>query len=303
VKSKSELNYGAYGDYPGQGRHGGYGAVHVQVRFALGLYAGIRPIKSYPNCLSALKGENRKIDFVIFRESVEGLFSSYGGGGVVRDIVAFDTQIITRAGTELASKYCFEMALKRNGRVLDGKKMVTCAHKGNVFRSFAFMQRVFAEVAKKYEGRVEADYSMIDALTLWMTQQPERFDIILSENAYGDIIFDLAASYVGGMGMAPSGDIGEDHAMFQPAHGTASTIAGKGVVNPTAAILSAKMMLDWLGDRFNDDAMHRGARLIDDAVYKTFESGCLTGDVGGKASTRKFSDNVIGHIKKLGSTL
>jgi 3-isopropylmalate dehydrogenase len=105
------------------------------------------------------------------------------------------------------------------------------------------------------------------------------------------------------MGMAPSGDIGEEHAMFQPAHGTAPTIAGKGIVNPTGTILSAKMMLDWLGDRFNDDAMYKGAKLIDDAVYKTFESGCLTGDVGGKASTREFGDNVISHIKKLGSTL
>jgi 3-isopropylmalate dehydrogenase len=272
-----------------------------RMRFDLGLYAGIRPIKSYPNCVSALRGENRKIDFVIFRESVEGLFSSYGGGGVVRDIAAFDTQIITRAGTELAAKYCFEMALKRKGRVLDGKKMVTCAHKGNVFRSFAFMTRVFGEVAEKYKGRVTADYAMIDALTLWMTQQPERFDIILSENAHGDIISDLAASYIGGMGMAPSGDIGEQHAMFQPAHGTAPTIAGKGIVNPVATILSARMMLDWLGDRFNDEALRKGAQLIDDAVYRTFEAGCLTSDVGGKASTREFGDGVISNIRKAAS--
>jgi 3-isopropylmalate dehydrogenase len=275
------------------------GQFMFKMRFDLGLYAGVRPIKSYPNCLSALCGENRKIDFVIFRESVEGLFSSYGGGGVVRDQVAFDTQIITRVGTELAAKYCFEMALKRNGRVLDGKKMVTCAHKGNVFRSFAFMTKVFGEVAKEYEGRVTADYAMIDALTLWMTQQPERFDVILSENAHGDIISDLAASYIGGMGMAPSGDIGEEHAMFQPSHGTAPTIAGKGIVNPTATILSAKMMLDWLGDRAGDAAMHKGAKLIDDAVYETFESGCLTADVGGKASTKEFTDAVIANIKRL----
>jgi 3-isopropylmalate dehydrogenase len=269
-----------------------------KMRFALGLYAGVRPIKSFPGCTSALRGENRKIDFVIFRESVEGLFSSYGGGGVVRDTVAFDTQIITRAGTELAAKYCFEMALKRQGRVLDGKKIVTCAHKGNVFRSFAFMTKVFGEVAKKYEGRVTADYAMIDALTLWMTQEPERFDVILSENAHGDIISDLGAAYVGGMGMAPSGDIGEEHAMFQPAHGTAPTIAGKGIVNPTAAILSAKMMLDWLAERFKDEALHKAAQLIDTAVYKTFESGCRTSDVGGKSSTREFADAVINEIKK-----
>jgi len=275
------------------------GQFMFKMRFDLGLYAGVRPIKSYPNCPSALRGENRKIDFVIFRESVEGLFASYGGGGVVRDLLAFDTQIITRAGTELAAKYCFEMALKRNGRVLDGKKLVTCAHKGNIFRSFAFMTKVFGEVAKKYEGRVEADYNMIDALTLWMTQEPERYDVILSENAHGDIISDLAAAYIGGMGMCPSGDIGENHAMFQPSHGTAPTIAGKGIVNPTGTILSAKMMLDWLGDRNKDAAMNKAASLIESALYKTFESGCLTSDVGGKASTREFGDLVISNIKKL----
>jgi 3-isopropylmalate dehydrogenase len=275
------------------------GHVMFKLRFDLNLYAGVRPIKSYPNCISALRGKNRKIDLVIVRESVEGLFSSYNGGGIVRDIVAFDTQIITRAGTEKAAKYCFEMALKRNGRVLDGKRMVTCAHKGNVFRSFAFMTKVFGEVAKNYEGRVQADYAMIDALTLWMTQEPERFDVILAENAHGDIISDLAASYVGGMGMAPSGDIGEEHAMFQPAHGSAPTIAGKGIVNPTAAIISGKMMLEWLGNRSHDEAMCKGAKLIDNAVYKTFESGCLTSDVGGKALTREFGNQVISNIRKL----
>lgn len=275
------------------------GHLMFKIRFDLGLYAGVRPIKSYPGCPSALRGENRNIDLVIFRESVEGLFSSYGGGGVVRDVCAYDTQIITRIGTEKAAKYCFEMALRRNGRVLDGKKLVTCAHKGNVFRSFAFMQKVFGEVAKQYEGRVDADYAMIDALTLWMTQEPERFDIILAENMHGDIISDLAASYVGGMGMAPSGDIGDDHAMFQPSHGTAPTIAGMGIVNPTATILSGKMMLEWLGNRFQDDAMLAAGKMVDDALYNTFASGYRTSDVGGKASTKEFTDEVINQVKKI----
>lgn len=279
------------------------GHLMFKIRFDLGLYAGVRPIKSYPNCKSALAGHNRKIDFVVFRESVEGLFASYGGGGVVRDVCAFDTQIITRVGTELAAKYCFEMALKRSGRVLDGKKLVTCAHKGNVFRSFAFMKKVFGEVAEQYEGRVAADYAMIDALTLWMTQQPEQFDVILAENAHGDIISDLGASYVGGMGMAPSGDIGEEHAMFQPAHGTAPTIAGQNIVNPTGTILSGKMMLEWLADRAGDEALRKGAKLIDDAVYNTFASGCLTVDVGGTAKTSEFGDEVVSQIKKLAPAL
>lgn len=279
------------------------GHLMFKIRFGLGLYAGVRPIKSYPNCKSALCGTNRKIDLVIFRESVEGLFASYGGGGVVRDLCAYDTQIITREGTEKAAKYCFEMALDRPGRVADGKKLVTCTHKGNVFRSFAFMKKVFYEVAEQYKGRVEADDKMIDALTLLMTQNPEQFDIILAENAHGDIISDLAASYIGGMGMAPSGDIGDDHAMFQPSHGTAPTIAGMNIVNPTATILSGKMMLEWLGKRYNDVALKKGAELIDKAVYNTFDKGIRTGDVGGNASTSVFGDTVVNEIYKLGKEL
>lgn len=144
---------------------------------------------------------------------------------------------------------------------------------------------------------------MIDALTLLMTQNPEQFDIILAENAHGDIISDLAASYIGGMGMAPSGDIGDDHAMFQPSHGTAPTIAGMNIVNPTATILSGKMMLEWLGKRYNDVALKKGAELIDKAVYNTFDKGIRTGDVGGNASTSVFGDTVVNEIYKLGKEL
>ena len=279
------------------------GQLMFGLRFGLGLYAGVRPIKSYPNAKSALCGKNRKIDFVIFRESCEGLFSSYGGGGVVQDVCAYDTQIITRKGTEQAAKYCFEMALDRNGRVQDGKKLVTCTHKGNVFRSFAFMKKVFYEVAEQYKGRVEANDKMIDAITLLMTQYPEQFDVILAENAHGDIISDLGASYIGGMGMAPSGDIGDDHAMFQPSHGTAPTIAGKNIVNPTATILSGRMMLEWLGKRYQDDSLKKGAEILEQAVYNTFDAGIMTGDVGGTASTSEFSDSVISQIEKIGKKM
>ena len=279
------------------------GHLMFKIRFGLGLYAGVRPIKSYPNAKSALAGHNRKIDLVIMRESVEGLFSSYGGGGVVRDVCAYDTQIITREGTEKAAKYCFEMALDRKGRVSDGKKLVTCTHKGNVFRSFAFMKKVFYEVAEQYKGRVEADDKMIDALTLLMTQYPEDFDVILAENSHGDIISDMAAAYIGGMGMAPSGDIGDEHAMFQPSHGSAPTIAGKNIVNPTATILSGKMMLEWLGKRAKDETMLKGAELIDQAVYNTFNAGIMTAEVGGAASTSGFGDAVITEIRKIGKKL
>jgi 3-isopropylmalate dehydrogenase len=268
------------------------GHAMFKLRFDLDLYAGVRPIRLYPGINSILRGHDR-IDFVVLRENCEGLFASYGGGNVVRDSIAFDTQVITRAGTEKISRFGFELALKRNGRVEDGKSVVTCAHKANVFRTFAFMVKVFGEVAGNYAGRVEEDYAIIDALTLWMLQRPEHFDVILTENAHGDIISDMAAAFVGGMGMAPSGDIGDAHAMFQPSHGTAPDITGKGIANPTASILSGRMMLEWLAARCQDEALAAGARLIEDSLIKTFALGCKTVDVEGTASTEEFTREVI----------
>ena len=273
------------------------GHVMFKLRFGLDLFAGVRPIKLYPGVPSALAGHD-KIDFVVLRESCEGLCASYGGGIYCRDYVATDTQVITRMGTEKVSNAAFQLAMSRKGRVKDGRKMVTLADKGNVFRSMAFMRKVFAEVAKKYEDEVQSQNLMIDALALLLVQNPEDFDVILFENMHGDIMSDMAAAFVGGMGMAPSGDIGLEHGMFQPAHGTAPSIAGKNLVNPTAAILSARMMLDWLGDRWRDEALKKGAQVIEQAVTDTFADRVSTRDVGGMASTGDFTDKVIGHIYK-----
>lgn len=274
------------------------GHVMFKLRFGLDLFSGVRPIKLYPGVPSALAG-HENIDLVILRESCEGLFASYGGGIYCRDYVATDTQVITRAGTEKVSEAAFQLALSRNGRLRDGRRLVTLADKGNVFRSMAFMRKVFAEVADKYEGRVWSQNLMIDALALLLVQHPEDFDIILFENMHGDIMSDMAAAFVGGMGMAPSGDIGLEHGMFQPAHGTAPSIVGKEMVNPTAAILSGKMMLDWLGDRSQNAAMKAGANIIEQAVYNTFLGGLRTTDVGGTASTGGFTDEVVKQIYKL----
>ena len=274
------------------------GHVMFKLRFDLDLFAGVRPIKLFPGVPSPL-GNVKNIDFVILRENCEGLFASYGGGIILRDEVATDTQIITRKGTEKVVDYGFQLALKRNGRVSDGKRVVTCADKHNVFRSFAFFRKVYGEVADRYEGQVERDYAIIDALTLWMIQHPEKFDVIVTENMFGDIISDMAAAFVGGMGMAPSGDIGYDYGLFQPAHGTAPTIAGKGIANPTATILSGKMMLDWLGDKYENIAAKEAASLIDKAVFNTFKAGIRTLDIAGSCSTSEFGDEVINQMKKL----
>jgi 3-isopropylmalate dehydrogenase len=277
------------------------GHAMFRIRFGLDLFAGVRPIKLFPNVPSALAGHD-DIDFVLVRESTEGLFASYGGGINLKDQLAADMQIITREGCEKVFNFAFQLAKKRNGRLgegrlSDGKKVVTCTQKANVFKSFAFFKKVFGEVARKYEGEVLADYAFIDAITLYLLQHPENFDVIVSENAHGDILSDMTAAFVGGMGMAPSGDIGLEHAMFQPAHGTAPTIAGKGIVNPTAAILSGKMMLEWLGERHGDSAMLEAAKTLDHGVYGTYKGGIMTSDLGGKSSTSQFADEVIRQIK------
>ena len=274
------------------------GHVMFKLRFDLELFAGVRPIKLYPGVKSGLTDKN-SIDFVVLRENCEGLFASYGGGTYTYDEVATDTMVITRKGSERLFEYAFQLALKRNGRVLDAKKMVTCSAKWNVFRSFAFFKKIFDEIAVKYEGQVMRDYAIIDALTLWMVQQPENFDVIVTENMFGDIISDLAAGFIGGMGMAPSGDIGFKHAMFQPSHGTAPTIAGKGIANPAAAILSGKMMLDWLGEQHNNEDAKRAATLIETAVATTIMHGVKTKDIGGTASTESFGDAVVRSLEKL----
>ena len=274
------------------------GHVMFKIRFDLELFAGVRPIKLYPGVRSGLTDKSA-IDFVVLRENCEGLFASYGGGTYTYDEVATDTMVITRKGSERLFDYAFELAKKRNGRVLDGKKMVTCSAKWNVFRSFAFFKKIFDEIAEKYEGQVQRDYAIIDALTLWMVQQPENFDVIVTENMFGDIISDLAAGFIGGMGMAPSGDIGVKHAMFQPSHGTAPTIAGKGVANPSAAILSGKMMLDWLGEKRQNEAAKKAAALIEEAVAATILQGIKTRDIGGSSSTQAFGDAVVVSLEKL----
>ena len=274
------------------------GHVMFKIRFDLDLFAGVRPIKLYPGIKSGL-ADKKNIDFVILRENCEGLFASYGGGTFTTNDVATDTMVITRKGSERLFDYAFELALKRNGRLLDQKRMVTCSAKWNVFRSFAFFKDIFNEIAKKYEGRVLPDYAIIDALTLWMVQTPENFDVIVTENMFGDIISDMAAGFIGGMGMAPSGDIGFDHAMFQPSHGTAPTIAGKNIANPIAAILSGKMMLDWISERNNNASMKLAANLIEKAIENTLKNGIKTTDIGGTASTVQFGDSVVKSLESL----
>jgi len=218
--------------------------------------------------------------------------SSFGGGSKVGDEVATDTMVVTRKGTSQVADYAFRLAQRRHGRPSDGKKLVTCVDKANVFRSLAFFREVFFDVAKSYPN-ISSDAVYVDAMSLYMVQNPWDFDVLVMENQFGDILSDLGAGLVGGLGLGPSAEIGEEHGLFQPSHGTAPQIAGKNVANPLATILSAAMMFDWLGDKHDDSACSNAATALENAVAELLrDSDVRTPDIGGKSSTTEVANAV-----------
>jgi 3-isopropylmalate dehydrogenase len=266
----------------------------ITLRMTLDLYAGMRPIKLFPGVPSPLAlPPGAIIDYVIFRENTEGLFASLGGGVKVGEDLAVDTLVITRKGTERIVRRAFEACQGRADRPGGGASKVTCVDKANVFRSYAFFRQVFQETARSYRD-IKTDFAYIDAMTMYVVQAPWRYDVVVLENMFGDILSDLGAATVGGLGMAPSGDIGDRWALFQPSHGTAPDIAGKGIANPMAAILSAAMMCRWLGAQHKDSRAAAAGDRIEAAVAKALQDPkSRTRDIGGKASTRAAGDAVI----------
>ena len=264
----------------------------VGLRRAMGLHSAVRPVKLYPGAPCVLKDTGPGSDFVVIRENLEGLFASFGGGSKVGDEVATDTLVVTRKGTSRVADFAFRLAQRRNGRPTDGKKMVTCVDKANVFRSLAFFREIFFDVAKSHPD-ISTDAVYVDAMSLYMVQNPWDFDVLVMENQFGDILSDLGAGIVGGLGLGPSAEIGENHALFQPSHGTAPQLAGKNVANPLATILSAAMMLDWLGDRHSNEACAKAAVALEAAVARLLLAGeVLTPDLGGEASTTDVANTV-----------
>jgi len=274
----------------------------IELRFLLDLYAGVRPVKVLAGDLSPL-GDARveEIDFVLIRESTEGLFAYMNEGEIVGDEYATETLKITRAVSEKLFDFSFKLARQRAKarklRGVDRPPQVTCVDKANVFRSFWFFRQIFKERAKSFPD-VQTDSAYVDAFAMWMVQRPWAFDVVVTENMFGDILSDLGAGLLGTLGLAPSADIGDNHAVFQPCHGTAPDIAGKGIANPSAMFLSAAMMLEWLGAKFDDDKLIKGSILIEDALTKILRKGgdTLTGDLGGKASTREFTNLTLSQI-------
>ncbi|MDE1861777.1 MAG: isocitrate/isopropylmalate dehydrogenase family protein [Thaumarchaeota archaeon] len=256
--------------------------VIVYLRRLLNLYANIRPAKSWPN-MPALK-EN--IDLVIVRENTEDLYA-----GMEFDIgsTAVALRTISESASKRIARYAFMAASQRKGKV-------TCVHKANVMRKTdGLFARSCAAVAEEFKG-ISFDQMYVDACAMNLIRQPESFDVIVTTNLFGDILSDEAAQVVGGLGMAPAANIGEDFALFEPVHGAAFDIAGKRAANPSSFILSAKMMFEWLAARKKDPKAAEVARKLEKAVYDVVASGTKTKDIGGNKTTMEFTQEVISRL-------
>src|SRR6185295_15584086 len=222
-------------------------------------------------------------------ESTEGLFASMGKGVVTHDD-ARETLVITRKTSERLFEFSFRLAERRKARGRPGA--LTCVDKANVFRAFAFFRRIFDEAAKRHAS-VKADHLYVDACSALLVKRPWDFDVLVTENMFGDILSDLAASLIGGLGMAPSADIGDRYAVFQPCHGTAPDIMGQGKANPTAMILSTAMMLDWLADKHGLESAAEAGERIEQAVDKAYADGIKPMEFGGSNGTADVAKAVL----------
>jgi 3-isopropylmalate dehydrogenase len=272
-------------------------APHLDMRREFGLYAGVRPVRRLPNTPSFLADPRASdIDLAIIRESTEGLFYSRGKGTVEDDEVARETMVITRRTSEKLFDFSFRLAQRRERR-RNRPARVTCVDKSNVFVAMAFFRKIFQERAARFPG-VKADCAYIDATALDLIRKPWEFDVLVMENMFGDIISDLGGGIVGGMGVAPCAEIGDEHALFQPSHGSAPDIAGTGKANPTAMLLSTAMMLDWLGERHKSDALTEAGLALEDAVDRAYAEAIRPIEFGGSDGTRAI---VAAVVERLGS--
>lgn len=260
------------------------------LRTRFGLYANIRPAKAFPGARAVAED----IDLVIARENTEGFYAdrnTHAGSGEFMPTadVAIAHAVITRRAVERIAHTAFRLARAR-------RKRLTIAHKANVLQLTSGMFReVCREVGAQYPD-VAVDDFHIDALAAHLVRRAGEFDVLVAENMFGDILSDLTAELAGSLGIAPSLNASDERAMAQAAHGSAPDIAGKGIANPTAMILSAGMLLEWLGERRGDEALPRAAELIRSAVEGTVRAGTCTPDMGGTASTEEFATAVRGAV-------
>ena len=260
-------------------------------RQRLDLFVNLRPIKLYPGVPHKVSGRfmdiwrPEDVDYVVCRENTEDAYS--GGADDLLDetgaTVGRSTPIhITRRATERVCRYAFDLARKRKAEGRAGK--VTCVVKSNIIAAHRYFEEVFRGLAGDYED-IQTDVAMFDAFCMWQLRNPEWYDVVVAPNLVGDVVSDNGSTSQGGMGLAAGGNIGDEHAMFEPIHGSAPKYRGQNKVNPSAAILCAAMLCDWLGERHGDERLTRMGSSIESAVASTLARGAtLTYDLGGEAS-------------------
>lgn len=270
-------------------------APQLDLREHFELYAGVRPVKTFPGMYTPLADPRSKsIDFVLIRESTEGLFSSRGQVEMQGDDEARDFLLVSRSVSERLFKFAFELGRARKAEGKPGQ--VTCIDKANVLGSMAYFRKIFYEVHEAYQD-IEADHAYVDITALNFIKQPWDFDVMVTENMYGDILSDAGAALMGGMGMAPSADIGDRQAVFQPCHGSAPDIMGKGLANPVATIQSGAMMLEWLADSKDAPDLKPAGKRISQAVEAAFAKGELRPcEFGGEHGTAPIVEAVMAKL-------
>ncbi len=254
-----------------------YKSVLLTIRKELDMYANIRPIRPLPTIRGILDRSN--FNFVIVRENTEGLYS---GIEEIGQDTSWTKRVITRKGSERIARYACKLAKERKNRIV-------IVHKSNVMKS----DKLFLDVCRETAALHGVDYSdeLVDTMAYKLISSPEKYDVIVTTNLFGDILSDMSAALVGSLGLLPSANIGTNHAFFEPVHGSAPDIAGKGIANPIAAIMSLKMMLEWHGHMSE-------AALVEEAVDAALTEGIITPDLGGAYTTKEMTCAVVDHIKK-----
>jgi isocitrate dehydrogenase (NAD+) len=263
----------------------GFSSVNVQLRKRLDLYAAVRPVRT----LAGVSTRYENVDLVIVRENTEGLYS--GVENEVTPGVVMSMKVATEKGCRRIAHWAFRYATQRR------RKKITVFHKANIMKiTDGLFIRMAAEEHQREYPNIDYQEAIIDAGCMRLVQDPSQFDVLLLENLYGDVISDLCAGLVGGLGVVPGANIGETHAVFEAVHGSAPDIAGKGIANPLALLMSAVMMLNYLADTRSDKACGACAGKIRLAYDKALADGCKTGDLGGEMNTIEFADAVIDRL-------
>jgi 3-isopropylmalate dehydrogenase len=264
-----------------------------ELRKSLALFAAVRPVRLFHADHCPLKGKAAgQVRLTIVRENTEGIYASRWAGTTLHDEVAVNPIVITRRATERIVRCAFDLARRGPGAPGDGRRRVTCVDKSNVLACWALFRKVFHEIGAEYP-EIEKDTAYIDAMTVHLVRQPERFDVVVTENQHGDILSDLCAALVGGLGFAPSANLGAHRGMFEPSHGTAPDIAGKALANPVATILTGALMLNWLAAEHGDARLAAAAERIEGATARVLVAGRMrTADIGGTATTSAMGDAI-----------